>query len=144
MHLGRELCTKLGMDWEERILRLHWMVHVVVHIQQLINKRNSKYQSNGPWGHFLKQFFGTKPCFVDRDLSTSDNMIYYKHFYKALSALRDTQCATQHMFNPPTIAQHRSHHHTLLPETLDHRVTNLMMRVFEWFHVLKVGQTETL
>ena len=28
----RELCTKLGMNCEECILRLHWMVHVVVHI----------------------------------------------------------------------------------------------------------------
>ena len=36
----REPCTKLGMNWEERILRLHWVVHVVVHIQQLMNKRN--------------------------------------------------------------------------------------------------------
>ena len=42
----REACTKLGINWEERILRLHWMVHVVVHIQQFINKRNVKYK---PW-----------------------------------------------------------------------------------------------
>ena len=25
----REPCTKLGTNWEERILRLHWMVHAV-------------------------------------------------------------------------------------------------------------------
>ena len=48
-----EPCTKLGMNWEEHILRLHWMVHVVVHIQQFINKRNVKYKLCGPWGHFL-------------------------------------------------------------------------------------------
>ena len=51
----REACTKLGMNWEERILRLHWMVHVVVHIQRFINKRNVKYKPYGPWGHFLGQ-----------------------------------------------------------------------------------------
>ena len=44
----REPCTKLGMNWEERILRLHLMVHVVVHIQQLINRRNIKYNPYGP------------------------------------------------------------------------------------------------
>ena len=49
-------CTKLGMDWEERILRLHWMVHAVVHIQQFINKRNVKYKPYGPWGHLLGQY----------------------------------------------------------------------------------------
>ena len=31
------------------------MVHVVVHIQQFINKRNVKYKPYGPWGHFLGQ-----------------------------------------------------------------------------------------
>ena len=68
----REPCTKLGMNWEERILRLHWMVHVVVHIQQF-NKRSVKYQPYGPWGHFPKRMFGTKPCSVDSDSSTSDS-----------------------------------------------------------------------
>ena len=42
---------KLGMNWEERILRLHWMVHAVVHIQHFINKSNVKYQPAGPWGN---------------------------------------------------------------------------------------------
>ena len=64
---------KVGMNWEDRILRLHWMVHVVVHIQQFINKRNVKYQSYSPWGHFPKRMFGTKPCSVDTDSSTSDS-----------------------------------------------------------------------
>ena len=44
----REPCTKLGTNWEERILRLHWMVHAVVHIQQFI-KHNVEYQPYGPW-----------------------------------------------------------------------------------------------
>ena len=35
-----EPCTNLGMNWEERILRLHWTVHVVVHTQHFINKHN--------------------------------------------------------------------------------------------------------
>ena len=60
----REPCMKLGMNWEERILRLHWMVHAVVHIQQFMNKRNVKYQPYRPWGHFPKRMFGTKPCSV--------------------------------------------------------------------------------
>ena len=53
----REPCTKLGINWEERIVRLHWMVHVVVHIhiQQFINKRNVKYKPYGLWGQFLGQ-----------------------------------------------------------------------------------------
>ena len=51
----REPCTKLGMNWEQHILRLHWMVHVVVHIEQFINKSNVKYKPYGPWGHFLGQ-----------------------------------------------------------------------------------------
>ena len=51
----REPCTKLGINWEERILRLHWMVHAMVHIQHFINKRNVKYKPYGPWGHFLGQ-----------------------------------------------------------------------------------------
>ena len=50
----REPCTKLGMNWEEHILQLHW-VHAVVHIQQFINKRNIKYKPYGPWCHFLGQ-----------------------------------------------------------------------------------------
>ena len=51
----REPCTKFGMNWEERILRLHWMVHVVVHIQLFINKGKVKYKPYGPWRHFLGQ-----------------------------------------------------------------------------------------
>ena len=51
----REPCTKLGMNWEERILRLHWMVHAVVHTQHFINKHNVKCKLYGPWGHFLGQ-----------------------------------------------------------------------------------------
>ena len=51
----RDPCTKLGMNREECILRLHWMVHAVVHIQQFINKRNMKYKPYGPWGHFLER-----------------------------------------------------------------------------------------
>ena len=69
----REPCTKLGMNWEECILRLHWMVHAVVHIQQFMNKCNVKYQPYGPWSHFPKQMFRTKPCSVDSDSSTSDS-----------------------------------------------------------------------
>ena len=65
----REPCTKLGMNWEERILRLHWMVHAVVHIQQFINKRNFKYQPYGPWGHFPKWMYGTS----DSSISDSDS-----------------------------------------------------------------------
>ena len=34
----RDVCTKLGLNWEERIQRLHLMVHVVVHMQQFMNK----------------------------------------------------------------------------------------------------------
>ena len=49
----REPCTKLGMNWEERILRLHWMVHAVN--KHFINKCNVKYKPYGPWGHFLEQ-----------------------------------------------------------------------------------------
>ena len=49
------------------------MVHVVVHIQQFIKKRNVKYQPYGPWGHFPKRMFGTKPCSVDSDSSTSES-----------------------------------------------------------------------
>ena len=60
----REPCTKLGMTWEERILQLHWMVHVVVHIQQFINTRNVRDKLYGPWGHFLKEMFGMKSCTV--------------------------------------------------------------------------------
>ena len=67
-----EPCMKLGMNWDECILRLHWMGHAVVHIQQFINKRNVKCQPYGPWGHFPKRMFGTKPCSVDIDSSTSD------------------------------------------------------------------------
>ena len=51
----REPCTKLGINWEECILRLHWMVHAVVHTQHFINKHNVKYKPYGPWGHFLGQ-----------------------------------------------------------------------------------------
>ena len=69
----REACTKLGLNWEESILRLHWMVHVVVHIQHFINKRSVKYKSYGPWGHFPKEMFGTKSCTVDDDSSTSNS-----------------------------------------------------------------------
>ena len=43
------------MNWEERILRLHWMVHAVVHTQHFINKHNVKCKPYGPWGHFLGQ-----------------------------------------------------------------------------------------
>ena len=68
-----EPCTKLGLKWEEHILRLHWMVHAVVHIQPFINKRNVKYEPYGPWGHFPKEMFGTKSCTVDDDSSTSDS-----------------------------------------------------------------------
>ena len=70
--LCRELCTKLAVNWEEHILRLHWMVHAVVHIQQFINKRNVKYKPYGQWRHFSKEMFGTKACTVDDDSSTSD------------------------------------------------------------------------
>ena len=42
-------------SWEERILRLHWMVHAVVHIQHFINKHNVKYKLYGPWYYFLGQ-----------------------------------------------------------------------------------------
>ena len=69
----REPCNKLEMNWEERILRPHWMVHAVVHIQPFINKRNVKYKPYGPWGHFPKEMFGTKSCTVDDDSSTSDS-----------------------------------------------------------------------
>jgi len=51
----REPCTKLGMNWEERILQLHWTVHAVVHTQHFINKHNVKCKPYGPWGHFLGQ-----------------------------------------------------------------------------------------
>ena len=64
---------KLGMNREECILRLHWMVHAMVHIQQFMNKRNVKYQPYGTWGHFPKRMFGTKPCSVDSNSSTSDS-----------------------------------------------------------------------
>ena len=50
-----EPCTKLGMNWEERILRLHWTVHAVVHTQHFINKHNVKCKPYGPWGHYLGQ-----------------------------------------------------------------------------------------
>ena len=71
--LCRDPCTKFGMNWEERILRLHWMVHAVVHTQQFINKQNVKYKPYGPWGHFPKELFGTKSCTVDDNSSTSDS-----------------------------------------------------------------------
>ena len=51
----REPCTKLGMNWEERILRLHLTVHAVVHTKHFINKHNVKCKPYGPWGHFLGQ-----------------------------------------------------------------------------------------
>ena len=67
-----EPCTKIGMNWEERILRLHWMVHAVVHMQQFMNKCNVKYEPYGPWGPLPKWMLGTEPCSVGSDSSTSD------------------------------------------------------------------------
>ena len=55
------------------MLRLHWMVHDVVHIQQFMTRCNVKYQPCGSWGHFPERMFGTKPCSVDIDSSTSDS-----------------------------------------------------------------------
>ena len=69
----RDPCTKLGMNWEERILQLHWMVHTGLQVQQFINRRNVKYKPHGPWGHFPKEMFGMKSCTVDDDLFTSDS-----------------------------------------------------------------------
>ena len=63
----------VGLNFEERILRLHWMVHALVLIQRLVNKRNVKYKRYGPWGHFPKEMFGTKSCTVDDASSASDS-----------------------------------------------------------------------
>ena len=57
VHLGcllRAVHQVGNSSWEEHILRLHWMVRAVVHIQQFINKRNVKYKPYSPWGHFPK------------------------------------------------------------------------------------------
>ena len=48
----REVFQKRGLDLHDRIQRLHVMVHVVVHIQQFVNKRSLRYQPFGPWNHF--------------------------------------------------------------------------------------------
>ena len=45
----------------------------MAHIQQLINKHNVKYRPSGPRGHFPKRMFGTKPCSVESESSTSDS-----------------------------------------------------------------------
>ena len=50
----REVFQKRGLDLDDRIQRLHMMVHAVVHIQQFVNKRNLRYQPFGPWKHFPK------------------------------------------------------------------------------------------
>ena len=49
------------------MLPLRWMVCGVVHIQQFINNGHTKYLPYGPWGHFPKRMFGTKPCSGDGD-----------------------------------------------------------------------------
>ena len=47
------------------------MVHAVVHIQQLVNKRNLRYQPYGPWGHFPEEIFDQSE--VEPDTSSSED-----------------------------------------------------------------------
>ena len=61
------VCMNFEMHWEEHILRLHWVVHVVVHIQQFIKKCNIKCSPMVHGGYFLCGIFGTKPCAIDGD-----------------------------------------------------------------------------
>ena len=86
-----DVCTKLGLNWEEWIQRLHLMVHAVVHVQQFMNKRSVKYQPQGPWGHFPKKIFRTKACTVDSDSSTCSPTSS-----SSLSSLtpKDTSCSS--------------------------------------------------
>ena len=54
------MCQQLGMNAEEHIPWLHWMVHALVHIQQ--KNVNVKCRLSGRKEHFLKRMFWTKPC----------------------------------------------------------------------------------
>ena len=87
----RNVSTKLGLNWEKRIQRLHLMVHAVVHVQQFMNKRSLRYQPHGPWGRFPKNIFRTKACTVDSDSSTCSSTSS-----SSLSSvtLRNTSCSS--------------------------------------------------
>ena len=54
----REAYKKYGMSLRDRIHKLHWMVRVVVHIQQILKARNVRYEPYGPWDHFLGTIYG--------------------------------------------------------------------------------------
>ena len=72
--LAMRLILKGGwtnINWEERINRLHLMVHAAAHCQQFINKRNVRYQPYGPWTHFPKSVF--KNGTVTEDTSSSSS-----------------------------------------------------------------------
>ena len=43
----REPCTKLGMSWEERILRLYWVVHAVNRISSTSATLSSSHMVHG-------------------------------------------------------------------------------------------------
>ena len=64
-----EVFQKRGLALDDRIQRLHMMVHAVVHIQQHVNKRNVRYQPFGPWKYFPKAMFDKPTVAPETDSS---------------------------------------------------------------------------
>ena len=49
------------------------MVHAVVHIQQVVNKRSLRYQPFGPWNHFPDEIFDEFEVEPNTDSSESSS-----------------------------------------------------------------------
>ena len=49
------------------------MLHAVVHIQQLVNKRSLRYQPFDPWNHFPDEIFDQSEVEPNTDSSESSS-----------------------------------------------------------------------
>ena len=68
---------------------------------RFFNKRNIKYRPYGPWGHFPKEMFGTKPCTIDNDSSTSDCDSDFNSNSGSDSRLSLTSCSVDPLSSKP-------------------------------------------
>ena len=68
--------AQYGDSLPDRIQKLHWMVHAMVHIQQFLNVLNIRYEPYGSWDHFPAAIFKHPKATrrrTDLDSSSSDS-----------------------------------------------------------------------